>query len=158
MYRDQMQEGEQYDQLRPCYGIHMLVKDIFKDEIHKDRWFNHYGFINYETHTPLNEQWEMYYIELEKFHRMFSQDQANQWNYLEQWVDYIYKQRDLSKPLEPHLCKNDIIKEVDDMLQVFTKDDQLKEQYRLHEEWLRVQATEAAIRARLEKSLSLENV
>jgi len=36
------------------------------------------------------------------------------------------------------------------MLQTFTRNDQLQEQYRLHEEWLRVQRTEEYARQKLQ--------
>ena len=37
------------------------------------------------------------------------------------------------------------------MLRTFTRDDQLQEQYRLHEEWLRVQRTEKYARQKLQQ-------
>jgi predicted transposase/invertase (TIGR01784 family) len=38
MYRDQLRSGEDYEELRPCCGIHILLDDLFEDE---PEWYNH---------------------------------------------------------------------------------------------------------------------
>ncbi|SLM31425.1 hypothetical protein MTBBW1_3180001 [Desulfamplus magnetovallimortis] len=62
---------------------------------------------------------------------------------MEQWAYFLAKPQDNQKPLEPALKENQGIMEVYDMLQTFTKEDSLREQYRLREEFLRAQRTEA---------------
>ena len=149
LYRDQLKSGESYSELRPCYGIHLLIDDILMDETNQTRWFNHYGFMNYETYAPLNRYMELYFLELGKFDRLIK-DKSLQLDDLEQWAKYLFKERDLSEPLEKYNISNDVIKEVDIMLQAFTANDHLREQYRVQEEWLRVQSTEAYVKEQLE--------
>ena len=50
--------------------------------------------------------------------------------------------QDNTKPLDKMVYQNKGIKEVYEMLQTFTRDDHLRERYRLQEEFLRVRKTE----------------
>ena len=62
---------------------------------------------------------------------------------------------DNTKPLDSRLSHNSAIQEAHKMLQTFTKNDKLMEQYRLHEEFLRVQGTERAVNKELNKAYLL---
>ncbi len=66
MYRDQLEKNKEnnYHDLSPCYGIHVLVDTLFEDE---NVWFNHYAMLNTRTYKPLVDHWHLYYIELNKF-------------------------------------------------------------------------------------------
>lgn len=57
----------------------------------------------------------------------------------------------MQKPLSPVFNANKGIEEVFNMPQTFTKDDRLREQYRLHEEFLRVQRGEEARKEKLKQ-------
>ncbi|MBF0226134.1 MAG: Rpn family recombination-promoting nuclease/putative transposase [Desulfobacterales bacterium] len=151
MYREQLKKSKEinYDDLKPCYGIHILIDSLFNDEADEKFWFNHYAMLNTRTHKPLINHWNLYYVELNKFLKCF--DKMNYTKELEQWSYFIGTIQDNSKQLNSFFDKNDAIKEVFNMLQTFTKDDKLREQYRLHEEWLRVQRTEAALKEKLKK-------
>ncbi|MBF0399066.1 MAG: hypothetical protein HQK78_19990 [Desulfobacterales bacterium] len=70
---------------------------------------------------------------------------------LELWSYFLGTIQDNLKLLSPVLSLNKGIEEVFNMLQTFTKDDRLREQYRLHEEFLRVQRGEEAIKDKLRK-------
>jgi len=135
IYRDQLRSGEEFEELRPCYGVHLLVADLFEDE---PEWYNHFRMMNVKSHRPLSFHWEIYFIELEKFRRSLKRYKVKRTS-LEQWSDFLSKPRDPSAPLDKHFHNNPGIKEVYAMLQEFTKDDQIREQYRLHEEWIREQ-------------------
>jgi len=135
IYRDQLRSGEEFEELRPCYGIHLLVADLFEDE---PEWYNHFRMLNVKNHHPLSFHWELYFIELEKFRRKLKGGNVKR-NSLEQWSDFLSKPQDPSAPMDKHFQNNPGIEEVYAMLQEFTKDDQIREQYRLHEEWLREQ-------------------
>jgi len=149
MYRDQLPKGkDNYFQLRPCFGIHLLTSDIFFGD-HCDDWFHHFGMLNHKTYKQLNNHLELYYIELSKFKKAVKSNTIK-WGELEQWSDYISRPQDPSMPLPEYLKSNAEIKEVHEMLQTFTRNDQLQEQYRLHEEWLRVQRTEEYARQKLQ--------
>ncbi|KPA10964.1 hypothetical protein MHK_008839 [Candidatus Magnetomorum sp. HK-1] len=150
MYRDQLPKGkDNYYKLRPCFGIHLLMSDIFFGDKCND-WFHHFGMLNHKTHKQLNNHFELYYIELDKFQKLVSENTIN-WGELEQWSDYIAKPQDPYKSLPGYLETNEEIKEVHLMLQTFTRDDRLQEQYRLEEEWLRVQRTEEYARQQLQQ-------
>ena len=135
IYRDQLRSGEEFEALRPCYGVHILVADLFEDE---PEWYNHFRMLNVKNHRPLSFHWELYFIELEKFRRNLKKENMKN-NSLEQWSSFLSKPLNSSAPLDKDFQNNPGIKEVYAMLQEFTKDDQLREQYRLHEEWLREQ-------------------
>ncbi len=144
LYRDQLGKSSNpnYYELRPAYGIHILVETLFKDEKDEKFWFNHYALLNTRSHKPLIGHWHLYYIELQKFLKYFNKPRPV--NELEEWSYFIGTIQDNTKPLDKKFMENNGIKEVYDMLQIFTKDDRLREQYRLHEEFLRVQRTEQA--------------
>jgi len=135
IYRDQLRSGEEFEELRQCYGVHLLVADLFENE---PEWYNHFRMLNVKNHHPLSFHWELYFIELEKFRRKLKGGNVKR-NSLEQWSDFLSKPQDPSAPMDKHFHNNPGIEEVYAMLQEFTKDDQLREQYRLHEEWLREQ-------------------
>ncbi|ETR68070.1 MAG: hypothetical protein OMM_04780 [Candidatus Magnetoglobus multicellularis str. Araruama] len=150
MYRDQLPKGrDNYYELRPCFGIHLLKSDIFFGDDCSD-WFHHFGMLNYKTHKQLNNHLELYYVELNKFLKAVK-NKTIKWGELEQWSDYIAKPQDPSKSLPEYLKTNQEIKEVHEMLRTFTQNDQLQEQYRLHEEWLRVQRTERYAKQKLQQ-------
>ncbi|SLM28070.1 hypothetical protein MTBBW1_1250001 [Desulfamplus magnetovallimortis] len=95
---------------------------------------------------PLTGHWHLYYIELQKCLKQISSSEKKKKFLeapLEQWAYFLAKPQDNQKPLEPALKENQGIMEVYDMLQTFTKEDSLREQYRLREEFLRAQRTEA---------------
>jgi len=150
MYRDQLPKGkDNYHELRPCFGIHLLMSDIFIGD-DCDDWFHHFGMLNHKTCKQLNNHLEIYYIELNKFQEAV-ENNTIKWGELEQWSDYIARPQDPSKSLPQYLKNNPEIKEVHEMLRKFTRNDQLQEQYRLHEEWLRVQRTEKYARQKLQQ-------
>lgn len=64
MYRDQLRSGKDYDELRPCCGVHFVMADMLKDETD---WFSHYRMLNVKSHKPLSRHWEMYFVEIGKF-------------------------------------------------------------------------------------------
>ena len=147
MYRDQLEKNQEsnYDDLRACFGIHVLVDSLFRDKAEKESWFHHFAMLDTRTHRPLLNHWHLYYIELKKFLRCFHEKSAE--NKLEQWSYLLGVTQDSTRPCASFT--NPAIQEVIDMLQTFTKDDRLREQYRLHEEWLRVKRTEESRKQRL---------
>ncbi|KPA11353.1 hypothetical protein MHK_008439 [Candidatus Magnetomorum sp. HK-1] len=148
MYRDQLPKGkDNYYDLRPCFGIHLLMSDIFFGEDCTD-WFHHFGLLNHKTHKQLNNHLELYYVELKKFKNEVEK-KTIEWGELEQWSDYIARPQNPSKSLPEYLKTNSEIKEIHHMLRTFTQNDQLQEQYRLQEEWLRVQRTEEYAKQKL---------
>ena len=66
LYRDQMSAGEDYDELRPCHGIHILMADLLEDE---SAWYNRYRMMNTETRSLLSGHWNLHYLELGKFRK-----------------------------------------------------------------------------------------
>lgn len=170
MYRDQLKKGSEhnYDELRACYGIHLLVDSIFEEKDEADFWFNHYRMLNIRTHKPFINHWNLYYVELNKFLKCFEKAQFNKTiesssdnnrisfsRELELWSYFLGTIQDNSKPLPPVFNQNRGIEEVFKMLQTFTKDDRLREQYRLHEEFIRVQRGEEARKERLKQQYKI---
>ncbi|MBF0204149.1 MAG: PD-(D/E)XK nuclease family transposase [Desulfamplus sp.] len=167
IYRDQLKKKSEhnYDELRACYGIHLLVDSIFEEKDEAAFWFNHYRMLNIRTYKPLMNHWNLYYVELNKFLKCFEKMQIGKLvdnkipetdknkvafsKELEQWSYFLGTIQDNSKPIAPILSVNKGIKEVFEMLQTFTKDDRLREQYRLHEEFVRVQRSEEARKEKL---------
>ena len=94
----------------------------------------------------------MYYIELGKFGKALKEGRIKQ-NDLAQWCDFISEPRNPSEPLEDRFLNNQGIKEVFAMLQEFTEDDRLREQYRLQHEWLRNQRYEEYAKKKLTDEL-----
>ncbi|MBF0389651.1 MAG: PD-(D/E)XK nuclease family transposase, partial [Desulfamplus sp.] len=129
--------------------------------------FNHYRMLNIRTHKPLINHWNLYYVELNKFLKCFEAAQFNKTiessdknrvsfsSELEVWSYFLGTIQDNSKPLAPVFNENKGIEEVFNMLQTFTKDDRLREQYRLHEEFLRVQRGEEARKERLKQQYNI---
>lgn len=137
IYRDQLISGDDYEKLKPCYGIHILVADLFRD---KDdiEWYHHFQMLNVKNYRQLNNHWQLFYIELEKFNRVLKEGQIT-YSELTQWCEFLYEPINISKPLSPKFQNNIGIQEVYHMLPYFTEDQRIREQYRLHEEWLREQ-------------------
>ena len=177
MYRDQLKKSKDknYNDLKPCYGVHLLLDNFFRDKADRKQWFHHYTMLNTRTHQPLLNHWHLYYAELKKFIACFESDngqsqvtsgekqlpQSNSWcsnHTLEQWIYYLGNDQDLAAPLNSFVAANKGIKEVHDMLHTFTENDRLREKYRLHEEWLRVRRGEEAQRKQLEKALLQERL
>ncbi len=149
MYRDQMKAGEVYQELKPCFGVHIVMADMFEQETD---WYNHYRMLNVKSHKPLSRHWEMYFVELGKFKKALKKGKISSRNILGQWCDYLAKPHDSSEKLDESFKNNKGIQEVHEMLREFTEDERLREQYRLHEEWLRNQrSSERAMREALEK-------
>ncbi len=73
IYRDQLRSGEEFEELRPCHGVHILVADLFEDE---PDWYNHFRMLNVKNHRPLSFHWELYFIELAKFRRNLKREQG----------------------------------------------------------------------------------
>jgi len=174
MYREQLQKGSEhnYDELRACYGIHLLVDSIFGEKDEQEFWFNHYRMLNIRTYKPLVNHWNLYYVELNKFLRCFEKSQSDNARTdknmaegdktripfskeLERWSYFLGTIQDNSKPLAPVFNKIKGIEEVFNMLQTFTKDDRLREQYRLHEEFLRVKRGEEARKEKLKQQYEI---
>ncbi|MBF0229762.1 MAG: PD-(D/E)XK nuclease family transposase [Desulfamplus sp.] len=174
MYRDQLKKGGEhnYDELRACYGIHLLVDSIFEEKDEADFWFNHYRMLNIRTHKPLINHWNLYYVELNKFLKCFEKAKLNKKvgkdaveqgdktiisfsKELEQWSYFIGTIQDNAKPLPSVFNQNRGIEEVFNMLQTFTKDERLREQYRLHEEFIRVQRGEEARKEKLKQQYKI---
>ncbi|CAN2042542.1 hypothetical protein GMMP15_850018 [Candidatus Magnetomoraceae bacterium gMMP-15] len=68
MYREQLNAGQDFQELRPCYGVHFLVSDLFSKEEEKS-WYNHYRMMNVKNHRVLSTHWQLYFVELKKFHK-----------------------------------------------------------------------------------------
>ncbi|MCP4349506.1 MAG: hypothetical protein GY795_28830 [Desulfobacterales bacterium] len=140
-----LKSGEEYQKLRPCCGVHIVMADMLKDETD---WYNHYRMLNVKSHKPLSRHFEMYYVELGKFKKAFKKSGVSR-NTLE--CDYLAKPHDSSEKLDESFKNNKGIQEVHKMLREFTEDERLREQYRLHEEWLRNQrSSERAMKETLE--------
>ncbi|SLM30632.1 hypothetical protein MTBBW1_2360015 [Desulfamplus magnetovallimortis] len=73
MYRDQLEKSSDanYDQLKPCYGIHFLVETLFDSKEDAPFWYNHFSMLNTRSYKPLADHWHLYYIELKKFMTCF---------------------------------------------------------------------------------------
>ena len=158
MYREQLKKNAKvnYHKLRPCYGIHILVDTIFDEEADELFWYNHFTMLNSRSHKPLADHWHLYYIELKKFKNCFRKRSSSiPGTALEEWSYFLAGGQDNTKPLDSRLSHNSAIQEVHKMLQTFTKNDKLREQYRLHEEFLRVQSTERAVNKELNKAYLL---
>ncbi len=157
MYRDQLQKSSDrnYDELTACYGIHILVNSYFKRAEKDDgEWFHRYAILNTKTYKPLINHWHLYYVELNKFLKCFPKKDFGK--ELEQWSYFFGTIQDSSKQLDTFLKDNEAIQEVYEMLQTFTQDDKRREQYRLHEEWNRVQRGQEAKREKLRRDLKKE--
>jgi predicted transposase/invertase (TIGR01784 family) len=150
LYRDQLNAGQNYDALRPCYGIHILTSDLFENETD---WYNCYRMTNVKSRKVLSRHWNLYYLELAKFQRAAKKRGVpGRQKELEQWCEYLSEPHDSSEALDERFKNNEGIKEVHEMLGEFAKDQRLREQYRLHQEWLREQRTiEAEHRKTVEK-------
>ena len=158
MYREQLKKNAEvnYHKLRPCYGIHILVDTIFDEEADESFWYNHFTMLNSRSHKPLADHWHLYYIELKKFKNCFRKRSSSiPGTALEEWSYFLASGQDNTKPLDSRLSHNSAIQEVHKMLQTFTKNDKLREQYRLHEEFLRVQSTDRAVNKELNKAYLL---
>jgi predicted transposase/invertase (TIGR01784 family) len=154
LYRDQLSAGEAYSSLRPCYGIHFLMSDLLEDETD---WYNCYRMKNEKSGNVLNPDWNLYYLEIPKFLKTMEKDGVL-WNPLEQWCAYLSEPHDPSEPLAGKFGGNEGIKEVHEMLQEFTEDDRLREQYRLHEAWLMDQRTIELERRDIKRKLAAEQL
>lgn len=144
MYRDQLEKGKDalYSDLKACYGIHILVGTLFDKPEEENFWFNHYAMLNTRTHKPLVNHWHLYYIELEKYLRSLEKKaEARPRNELEEWALFIGTIQDNDRPLDERINHNPMIREVYKMIETFTKDDHLREKYRVQEEFIRVQKT-----------------
>jgi len=136
LYRDQLSAGEDYHELRPCHGIHFLMSDLLEDE--PDNWHNTYRMTNVRSHNSLSGHWSLHYLELGKFRKAVEEGDVSQGE-LEQWCGFLSEPHDPSETLGETFDDNEGIKEVHEMLGEFTQDERLREQYRLHEAWLRDQ-------------------
>lgn len=145
MYREQLKKSSKknYHDLKAVYGIHILVETLFENKEDEKFWFNHYTMLNTRSYKPLAGHWHLYYVELEKFLACFGEKSKTD-NALEQWSYFLGRVQDNTKSLDKIVRKNEIIKEIHEMLKTFTKNDRLREQYRLYEEFLRAQRTERA--------------
>ena len=143
LYREQLEKSSEnnYTDLKPCYGIHILVQTLFDSDDDAKCWFNHYAMLNTRTYKSLVDHWHLYYIELEKFLSCCRNRQQEPETELEQWAYFLGKIQDNTQQLDEKISSNSAIKEVYEMLQTFTKDDRLREQYRLREEFLRDERT-----------------
>ncbi|SLM33136.1 conserved hypothetical protein [Desulfamplus magnetovallimortis] len=154
MYRDQLSKNSRtnYHKLRPCYGIHILVENMFDDGSDSDFWYNHFTMLNTRSFKPLANHWHLYYIELNKFLSCLNKKpNAKLETELEEWSYFLGNIQDNDTQLDNLLNHNTAIKEVYNMLKTFTKDDRLREQYRLREEFLRVQSTERELSKKLKQ-------
>ncbi|GEM_PF-2181479 len=152
LYRDQLKAGQDYQKLRPCFGVHVVMAGMLKQETD---WYNHYRMLNVKSHKPLSRYWEMYFVELGKFKKALKKGGVS-WNILEQWCDYLAKPHDSSENLDESFQNNEGIQEVHEMLSEFTEDERLREQYRLHEAWLRDQRSSERTLRELKESLLKE--
>ena len=135
MYRDQLKKSKDknYNDLKPCYGVHLLLENFFRDKGDRKQWFHHYAMLNTRNHQPLLNHWHLYYAELKKFIACFEFDddctrvtsgeklipQTNSCSsshQLEQWIYYLGNDQDLAAPLNSFVAANKGIKEVHDML------------------------------------------
>ncbi|MDM8525120.1 Rpn family recombination-promoting nuclease/putative transposase [Desulfococcaceae bacterium HSG8] len=135
LYRDQLRAGEDYPDLRPCYGVHILMADLLEDE---PDWYNCYRMTNVKSNRLLSGHWNLYYLELRKFREAMKEGGVS-WKKLEQWCGFLSEPHDPSEALDENFRDNEGIKEVHEMLQEFTEDERLRERYRLHQAWLRDQ-------------------
>jgi predicted transposase/invertase (TIGR01784 family) len=136
LYRDQLNAGQNYDALRPCYGFHILTSDLFEDETD---WYNCYRMMNVKSRKVLSRHWNLYYLELAKFQKAVKK--GGRHKELELWCEYLSEPHDPSEALDEKFKNSEGIREVHEMLREFIKDERLREQYRLHQEWLREQRT-----------------
>ncbi|MBF0204814.1 MAG: hypothetical protein HQK67_11010 [Desulfamplus sp.] len=122
--------------------------------------------LNIRTHQPLINHWNLYYVELNKFLKCFEKANFSKIvektesiisfsKELEIWSYFLGTIQDNSKPLEAVFNQNRGIEEVFNMLQTFTKDDRLREQYRLHEEFVKVQRGEEARKEKLKQQYKI---
>ncbi len=79
MYRDQLKKSSErnYDELKACYGIHLLVDSVFRDKEDKKQWFHHYAMLNTRTYKPLLNHCHLYYVELKKLKKCFQKEQIS---------------------------------------------------------------------------------
>ncbi|SLM31419.1 hypothetical protein MTBBW1_3120002 [Desulfamplus magnetovallimortis] len=91
-----------YDQLTPCYGIHILVDTLFKSDADKKWWFHQYAMLNTRTYKPLANHWHLYYIELKKFQICLSDREGLKVGTdLEKWSYFLGTFQDNREPLDP---------------------------------------------------------
>ncbi len=158
LYRDQLEKSQtdNYDELKPVFGIHILVESLFREKADETFWFNHYMILNTRSHQPLVEHWHLYYVELKKLLKQLSAKGVEPATDLETWGYFLGTIHDNSKPPDSTLYRNQGIREVYDMLQTFTQDDHLREKYRLQEEFERALRTDEARKQKLMRDLQEE--
>ena len=151
LYREQLKKNQNrnYDELKPCYGIHVLVETYFKEGENKDYWFNHYAMLNTRTYKSLLNHWNLYFIELDKFNEQ-SKSKEGDYTELERWNRYLGNIQESTEKLENIFKDNEGIKEVHEMIQVFSEDAVQREKYRLYEEFQRTQRGETSRRKKVE--------
>ncbi|WP_207683446.1 PD-(D/E)XK nuclease family transposase [Desulfonema magnum] len=108
-----------------------------------------------KSHKLLSRHWNLYYMELGKFQKALREGGVS-WNSLEQWCKFLSETHEPSEPLEEKFRNNKGIRKVHEMLQEFTEDERLREQYRLHEAWLRDQRTMERERVEIKEKLAAE--
>ncbi len=147
LYRDQLGKNQEsnYNELKPVFGIHILVGSLFQSQADQEFWFNRYMMLNTRTHIPLVGHWHLYYVELNKLLKLLRKYKKSPAAELEQWSCFIGTIQDNTRPLDTTFQNNEGIQEVYDMLQSFTQNQHLRERYRVQEEYARVQRTDQQI-------------
>ena len=100
LYAGQLKAGDDYDVLRKTISIHVLNFNCFLNE---PDYHNVFHLLNAKSHRRDFEDMELHFIELEKFHKGFSELKTR----LDHWTSFLTTADRYEREEMPAVLKND---------------------------------------------------
>lgn len=133
-YTEQLKQGCHYDTLKKTIGIHILNFNYFNEE--KD-YHNVFRILNAKTYQTCFEDFEMHFIELEKFDKSLESLKTT----LDRWTNFLKKAEAYSiDKIPPELVQEPAIKKAIEVLDTLYLTDEERAVYEAQLKWLRDEA------------------
>jgi predicted transposase/invertase (TIGR01784 family) len=134
IYTEQLKQGYHYDALKKTIGIHILNFNFFNEE---KEYHNVFKILNARTYKACFEDFELHFIELEKFDKSLESLRTT----LDRWTNFLKKAEVYSIdkiPLE--LSHEPAIKKAIEVLDTLYLTDEERAVYEAQLKWLRDEA------------------
>ncbi|MDD2620897.1 MAG: Rpn family recombination-promoting nuclease/putative transposase [Syntrophomonadaceae bacterium] len=131
MYKEQMSEGEAYEELKKCIVISIINFDLIREN---PGYHSKFRVIDPKTGIELMEDLEIHYLELAKIP---DEEEIDRLNGLEQWLIFIKEAANEDKrELIQKICKkNEVIRMAEEVLETLSQDEKAREMYLQREKW-----------------------
>ena len=148
LYADQLNEGDEYDQLKPVFSIWLIRGNCI---LHSKPF--HHRFVAYdpEHQVQLSHHQAIHLLEVDKWHKIEVETEEDR------WLKFFKESKEIESNHIPEVFQTEIMQKAIGTLRQFSEKSQARDLYKRQLEFARIALTEEKSKKRLEEQLAVEH-